>query len=61
MITPEEFAAKMREFDRPGGEPRPRCNADGHGPADDLMCEVLTELGYGEGIEVFNKMLKYYD
>ncbi|WP_176728082.1 hypothetical protein [Synergistes jonesii] len=51
----------MREFDCPGGKPRPHCNADGHGPADELMCEVLTELGYGEGIEVFNKMLKYYD
>lgn len=28
--------------------------------ADELMCQILTDLGYGEGIDLFKKMEKYY-
>ena len=31
-----------------------------HYEADILMCELLTELGYSEGIEVFDNALKWY-
>jgi len=32
----------------------------GHSNADKLMCEVLSELGYKEGVDIFNNMLKWY-
>lgn len=31
-----------------------------HGAADDLMEQVLTELGYGEGVQIFEQMGKWY-
>lgn len=27
---------------------------------DDLMCEALKELGYEEGIRIFERAIKYY-
>jgi hypothetical protein len=52
-MTPEEFKERME-----------KCRSEdieaGHGYADDLMCELLRSLGYGEGIEVFENMEKWY-
>ena len=31
-----------------------------HVSADELMCELLTSLGYGEGVEIFKNMDKWY-
>ena len=31
-----------------------------HLQADKLMCALLTELGYGEGIEIFKNADKWY-
>lgn len=31
-----------------------------HVNADELMCELLTALGYGEGVEIFKNMDKWY-
>ena len=28
--------------------------------ADELMCKLLRELGYGEGIDIFEEMDKWY-
>lgn len=28
--------------------------------ADKLMCDVLTQLGYGEGVEIFKNAPKWY-
>ena len=28
--------------------------------ADELMCKLLRELGYGEGVDLFEKMDKWY-
>lgn len=28
--------------------------------ADELMCKLLRELGYNEGVEIFEKMGKWY-
>lgn len=53
-MTPQEFKEKMEEI------------ADildievSHGFADDLMKQVLIELGYEEGVQVFEKMDKWY-
>lgn len=31
-----------------------------HVIADEYMCELLTALGYGEGVEIFKNMDKWY-
>lgn len=54
MITPKEFADKMREYDK-SNDPEMK-----HVHADDLMCEVLRELGYEEGVEIFEEMYIWY-
>ena len=28
--------------------------------ADELMCKLLRELGYGEGVDIFEQMDKWY-
>lgn len=53
MITPEEFAEQMREISKENREDR-------HMDGDDLMCEILTDLGYGDGVEIFECMEKWY-
>lgn len=52
-ITPEVFAERMRNAIEEGTE-------DGHMIMDDLMCELLRELGYGEGIDIFENTHKWY-
>jgi hypothetical protein len=54
QMQPDEFAAKMREM------AASRDTECAHSDADDLMCELLTSLGYSEGIAVFLKMDKWY-
>lgn len=56
MTTPEQFAAEM-------GAIRDVSEADPeryHGEADDLLCQMLEELGYKEGVELFRDMEKWY-
>ena len=53
-MTPEEFKERME-----------LCSLDrdteyGHITADELMCDVLKELGYSEGVEIFENMHKWY-
>ncbi len=31
-----------------------------HGDADNLLCELLTRLGYGDVVEAWKKVKKYY-
>ena len=48
------FANEMRRIDR---------NNDtemAHILADELMCKLLRELGYGEGVDIFEQMDKWY-
>ena len=48
------FANEMRRIDR---------NNDtemAHILADELMCKLLRELGYGEGVDIFKQMDKWY-
>ena len=52
--TPEEFAKKMYQLAGSGDE-----EAD-HVKADELMCQLLTSLGYGEGVKIFRDMDKWY-
>jgi hypothetical protein len=53
-MTPYEFYHKMLEIaDNLDKEAK-------HTEADDLLCAVLTELGYGAGVKVFHEMEKWY-
>jgi hypothetical protein len=52
-MSPKEFADRMRACRSPDKEVQ-------HCDADDLMCEVLRQLGYAEGVEVFEDMDKWY-
>lgn len=55
-MTPYEFKDSMwRIRIDPHGTPE-----DKHIEADDLMCELLTKLGYGNGVEEFEKMERWY-
>lgn len=53
-FSPKCFANKMRCLDEMN-DPE-----IGHYKADELMCELLTELRYGEGVEIFKEMSKWY-
>jgi hypothetical protein len=56
-MTPDEFATEMKilfpddeDYDVEGS----------HSTADDIMCDILIELGYTEGVEIFKKARKWY-
>lgn len=55
-ITPNEFLSQLKEIDK-------QCNNNEetfHIQADDLICELLKSLGYGEGAEYFGNHAKWY-
>ena len=54
MITPEEFERRMKEI------AKERNADDRHYKADCLMTDLLKELGYGDGIKVYDEFDKYY-
>ena len=54
--TPEEFKSEIEEIIELTGESKENC----HSHMDNLMCRVLTELGYGEGIVLFKNQPKWY-
>lgn len=54
ILSPEEFAKKMKEI-------KMECDIeDAHAEMDDLMCDVLIQLGYKDGVDVFNSTDKWY-
>lgn len=55
-MNPKEFAEKMAVI----AKYNDRDEESSHVEADDLMCEVLTELGYRDGIEIYRKMTLWY-
>lgn len=65
-ITPEEFKKRMNELSKIVMElddqnpDMPSMVETAHIKADELMCEILIELGYEEGIDIFKRMEKYY-
>jgi hypothetical protein len=55
-MTPESFANAMRQI-------FPAVGYDeeiSHQAADTLLCETLRELGYGEGVAIFEEAHKWY-
>lgn len=55
-MNPQEFYKRMLDLknDFAGDEEAV------HTCMDNLMCELLSILGYGDGIEVFNETNKWY-
>lgn len=55
-MTPEDFANRMRLIEiREADDPEAA-----HSDADDLMAQVLRQLGYGVGIDIFHALKKWY-
>ena len=53
-MSPEEFCDRMKKIlDDHDLE-------SAHSDADELMCEVLRQLGYGDGVKVFELADKWY-
>ena len=53
-MTKEEFKKRMQAI------ADIRDAEKGHIEADDLMCELLKDLGYGEGVDIFEGMNRWY-
>lgn len=56
VTTPEDFAAQMKNLSDRYGDDKEVV----HSLMDDLMTQVLAELGYGEGIAIFDSQGKWY-
>ena len=54
VMTPQEFKTFMEQL-KNRDDPEMA-----HFEADILMCELLSALGYSEGVQVFEKMTKWY-
>ena len=56
MMLPEEFKEKMQDINK-----KYENDVEAkHSKMDDLMCEVLKQHGYDEGIDVFEKTELWY-
>lgn len=61
VITPEEFKARMERIAEKLYAREDYFDQEmAHVEADGLMCEVLEQLGYSAGIDVFDSMPKWY-
>lgn len=53
-MSPKAFEKEMKKLAKDKDTEASHSNMDG------LMCEVLTQLGYGKGVAVFASAKKYY-
>jgi len=56
MITPKEFEERMLAIEKEYGNHE----EDFHVEADALMKKVLIELGYKNGVDIFDRNNKWY-
>ena len=56
MTLQEEFAKNMAEIQTYCKDDEERC----HAAMDELMCDVLRQLGFGEGVDIFENTPKWY-
>ena len=70
QLTPEGFQFKMEELAKsviavddqysfPTAKRKREAINTAHREADALMCSILTEFGYGEGVAIFKRMMKH--
>jgi hypothetical protein len=57
-MSPEEFKVAMQALIVE--EENDSDTEETHYKADKLMCDILEELGYGDGVALFNKLHKWY-
>jgi hypothetical protein len=55
-ITPDEFYARMTELQRDKGGDLEAW----HSLADNLMCDLLRQLGYDRGVDVYMASERWY-
>jgi hypothetical protein len=55
-VTPEEFKAAIENVVSDGWY-----TGDWHEEADAIMCELLKQLGYGEGIEIYLSRERWFE
>ena len=56
MITPKEFAEMMNEVKTNYKDDKETC----HAKMDDILCMVLIDLGYEDGVMTFLRTSKWY-
>jgi hypothetical protein len=56
MNKHNEYLLKMKEIGEKYGNDEEVC----HGLADDLLCQILNDLGYNDIVEEFEKLPKWY-
>lgn len=64
-MTPEEFKKAMIKIRKEIHEVPVRGTEvidleDSHVESDNLLCKALREAGYGDGIDIYEKMEKWY-
>lgn len=57
VMTPDEFERKMKHLARRASHGEEEY---AHADADELMCKLLSSLGYAKGVDIFNNMNKWY-
>lgn len=60
VITPEIFRLRMSDLFGSYPEDGTYDEEKQHPLADSLLCEVLRELGYDEGVRIFEQASKWY-
>lgn len=63
IMTPEEFAKAMRKISDNLNAPTGNAHyneEDAHLEMDGIMADLLRQLGYGEGIDIFENTNKWY-
>lgn len=54
MITKSEAIARLKQEQGNGD------TENAHSNADDILCEILTALGYADVVEEYQKVAKWY-
>jgi len=64
ILTPEEFKNEMLKLytknENDNGYWAIHDEESDHGDADDLMCSLLEEMGYADGVKIFRSAYKWY-
>ena len=55
-MLPNEFKSRMQRLSEDYADDPEIL----HREADNLICQLLSDLGYGEGIDIYNKMDIWY-
>jgi len=61
-MTPEEALAKAKEIVEGKNKAGNWClEVEGHQDLDDLLCEILVSLGYGDLVEFYKKQERWFE